>query len=846
MATTSVRALAIGASITLVCLSVTALPAAAEDTAGSAFSRISTYPVYLNLPTDADPSAETVAEISTVTADGNTLISTDAAGQRIGFLDISDPSAPIGKGSVSLAELGHADDQPTSVAAFGDYVLVVIDETGGDFPNPKGRVDVLRLSDRERVASIDLLGQPDSIAISKDGAYAAIAMENQRDEEFTPEGGEEGDLPQAPAGFVQVIELAGTPSEWTADPIALPASALAGLDTPEDAEPEYVSINDHNQLALSLQENNGVVIIDLVSRSIENVFSAGTVDLTQIDTEDDGLIRLDDTLTAVPREPDSIAWIGTDYIATANEGDWKGGSRGWTVFDTAGNVVWDAGNSYEHLAVQHGLYNDGRADNKGAEPEGLAVAEFGGTTYAFVASERSNFVAVYSLTDPTSPRFEQLLFATNGPEGILPIPARNLLAVSSETDDAAARVRAAVNLYQFGPAQPNQPSIISAEVDGLPIGWSALGALTADPVDAGTLYSATDAALAESQLYTIDVTAEPAVITDVLPVIRDGAPATYDIEGLFARPQGGFWLASEGATGPENLMVRIDDAGVVQEEIALPEDVSSHIRNWGLEGITASTNDAGNEVLYIAVQRPLWVDPSLKPAELVPFEGENTTRIGRYDLTRGEWAWFGYELDSTSTAGDWLGLSEITLVDENTLAVIERDKLNGPDAAVKRIMTIEIPSESEIAAAGGAVIPVQKTLALDVLPVLQSFRGWTQEKLEGFTIAADGRLYGVTDNDGLDDATGETQFLRLGSAAEVFGTDPAPTASPEPTNSPEPTSSPAPTSSSVPTASVTPSAVAIGTLPHTGTDQSLLLLGLGGGVALLAAGAVFVSRRRSS
>jgi hypothetical protein len=38
----------------------------------------------------------------------------------------------------------------------------------------------------------------------------------------------------------------------------------------------------------------------------------------------------------------------------------------------------------------------------------------------------------------------------------------------------------------------------------------------------------------------------------------------------------------------------------------------------------------------------------------------------------------------------------------------------------------------------------------------------TQEKLEGLAIAKDGRVYTVTDNDGVDGNTGETQFLRLG------------------------------------------------------------------------------------
>ncbi|MGE0221491.1 MAG: alkaline phosphatase, partial [Mycolicibacterium sp.] len=152
------------------------------------YHRLATYPVYLNRPA-ADPAdAETVAEILTVTPDGTTVIYTDAAAKRIGFLDIRDPAKPVGTGTLSLAELGHADDQPTSVAAAGEFVLVVVDTTGGDFAQPSGRLDVVRVADRTRVHSIDLGGQPDSIAVSPDVAFAAIAMENQRDEEFTPPG----------------------------------------------------------------------------------------------------------------------------------------------------------------------------------------------------------------------------------------------------------------------------------------------------------------------------------------------------------------------------------------------------------------------------------------------------------------------------------------------------------------------------------------------------------------------------------------------------------------------------------------------------------------------------------
>jgi len=43
-----------------------------------------------------------------------------------------------------------------------------------------------------------------------------------------------------------------------------------------------------------------------------------------------------------------------------------------------------------------------------------------------------------------------------------------------------------------------------------------------------------------------------------------------------------------------------------------------------------------------------------------------------------------------------------------------------------------------------------------------------QEKIEGLAVAGNGRLYLVTDNDGVDDANGETQFFDLGPVGEAL------------------------------------------------------------------------------
>lgn len=734
------------------------------------FHRVATYPVYLNLPSDVPSSSTTVAEISDVSADGKTLVYTDALGKRIGFLDISKPDSPQGAGSLSLSQLGDTDDQPTSVAVVGKYVLVVVD-TSESFAKPSGRLDVVRMSDAKRIRSIELGGQPDSIDISGDKSYAAIAIENQRDEDFTPPGEDEGDLPQVPAGFVKVIDLSGPPARWQAhdvdlvaeDGSALPSFVAAGIVEPTDPEPEYVSISRKNKLALTLQENNGIVVIDLRNRTIENVFSAGSVTVEGVDATEDHKVALTDTLTDVAREPDAIGWVDDTHVATANEGDWKGGSRGWTVFDaTDGTVTWDAGNTFERLAVRYGLYNDDRAEKKGSEPEGLSIAKIRGVRYAFVGSERSNFVAVYDISEPAAPKFRQILPATNGPEGILPIPGRDLLAISSEEDDASAGVRASVGLYELGRGAPSFPTIESVDAEGAPIGWSALGALSAKPGDPGTIFAAADTALRPGHIFTVDVSGSPARIVSALSVTQGGEPRALDIEGLHARRQGGFWLAAEGKTGPENKLYRTDSAGAITQTVSLPAEISSHIAKWGLEGVSATNDDRGEHV-WVAVQRPLWVEPS-DPDNTV--DGDSIARIGRYDVEDESWHWYGYPMGSPSGDGDWVGLSEITAVDGDTLAVVERDKLVGPAARNKRIYTVDIPATDGPA---GTLHALEKELAIDVLPALRATNGWTQEKLEGFTIAADGSLYGVTDNDGLEDSTGETVFLRLGKADEVFG-----------------------------------------------------------------------------
>lgn len=194
-------------------------------------------------------------------------------------------------------------------------------------------------------------------------------------------------------------------------------------------------------------------------------FPAGTVDLTQVDATDErpNQIVFNETLAGVLREPDGVTWISNHQFVTANEGDFEGGSRGFTVFDSNGGVAWEAGNRLDHAVAAIGHYPDRRSDAKGNEPENAESARFGRTDHLFIASERASIITVYDLSTPNAPALKQLLPTGAAPEGVLAIPSRDLLVTASESDSREDAVRSSVSLYAYQQAAPTYPTIASAD-----------------------------------------------------------------------------------------------------------------------------------------------------------------------------------------------------------------------------------------------------------------------------------------------------------------------------------------------------------------------------------------------
>lgn len=724
-------------ALALVCAQASSL--AQAQAAPNYFNRIATFEAQRNVPAGRAVSKKSVAEIVAASADGQMLAYTDAEQQGVGLIDISKPEMPQPAGFIAV------DGEPTSLVIVGGRILVAVDASKRNI-QPEGHVATIDMATRKIVALCNVHGQPDSLALDKGAKNLVVVIENQRDESQN-----KGAMPQLPGGNVTIVPLkAGLPDCTAAHPISL--AGLAQI-APTDPEPEFVKVNADGLAVVSLQENNHIVLIDVAKRQVLRHFSAGAVDLKGIDSKRDGVIRASDTASAVPREPDAVAWLDQRRFVTANEGDYKGGSRSFSIINTDGVVEFDSGATLDHVAMRLGHYPERRSNAKGNEPEGAEVGVYGQDRLIFIGSERSSLVTVWQDQGAgKAPTYLQALPAGSGPEGLLAIPQRNLLVVASENDGAA---RAGVMIYQRSASVPSYPTLVSADTPaGPPIGWGAISGTSADIRQAGRLWAVTDSAYATTRILQIDANTTPALITRDITLTKDGKPGRYDGEGLAQRADGGFWVASEGDPGHKdgalsNLLLRVSASGEVQEEIELPASLHSQATRFGFEGVTR-VGEGANEVVWIALQREWKDDP------------KGLVKILRYQPASKTWGVLHYPLDSTRVEGAWVGLSEITAVGPDQLVVIERDNLFG-DASHKTLQTFSVAGLTP-AEPGQAQVPVvAKRLLRKLVGDLQKPRGYVLDKVESFALDVAGQAFVVTDNDGVDGSNGETQFLRLGA-----------------------------------------------------------------------------------
>jgi len=716
-----------------------------------AFNRVSSFLICSQIDPTCNTDNTTSVEHVTATDDGMIVVYSDSDLNVVGMIDISDPSSPVGLGVVDVG------GEPTAIGVVGRYAVSPVD-TSKSAKEPSAVLVVIEIASGEIVARHDLGGQTDGLAVSPDAQFVAVAVENERDEDVPGVDGDAG-LGVLPAGYVVVIDSsASDPTDWVLSNVNV--TGLEGIDFADDPEPEKMDINADNMLVLTLQENNGLIIIDLQSLTVVKSLSAGKVNLTLVDIVEDKVINMDSDLLDQVREPDGIAWISNSHFATADEGDLNGGGRGYTIWNTAGEVVYTSGNTMEHIMARIGHYPEGRSESKGNEPDQIAFGIFEGVHTMFVNSERSSVIVVYDVSDPANPKYLQVLPAVANLKGSRTIPSRGLFVAASQEDEREEKLRAAVNIYEYGEVMPQYPTLVSVNREnGTPIPWGALSGLVA--ASDGYLYAVEDNTFNKNRIFKINPDSYPAVIEEEIRIvdfigvlasadssmhINDDMTVNLDPEGIAIDDDGNFWIAHEGggsAQDPEedfesyNMLLHVTPDGIISNVITLPDELNDIQQPYGFQGVAY---DEGK--LVVTMQRA--------------WGGEDEPRIAVYHLMSKEWEFYFYPLEAPrSQNGGWVGLFDIAPLGGDQYLVLEGDDQAGPDGVIKIITMIDLSSVEAGSKLG-------KTVVVDLVPELLSNGGLLVEKMEGLAVTDDGSVWVVNDNEGTDDNSGETQLMELG------------------------------------------------------------------------------------
>jgi hypothetical protein len=335
-------------------------------------------------------------------------------------------------------------------------------------------------------------------------------------------------------------------------------------------------------------------------------------------------------------------------------------------------------------------------------------------------------------------------------------------------------------IYALQRGEPHYPQLVSDDDGGAPIPWSALSGMTSVPGRPNTLLAVWDSYYSVSNIFRIDVSDRPAVITDVLTITGGARNGSYDPEGIAVAPDATLWLASEGNASDSvpNLLIQTDAQGKVIQEVGLPQAILDCRRTStrrgtlgsGFEGVAILRGAAfSHRYRLIVAQQRGWdyTTPECEHLDdddggLNDLDQPNRTRLWIYDPRTGAWDHVAWELAPKPANAAWVGLSEITEVATGDYIVIERDNLTGDFAGLKTLVKFDRQSAAD------RLISSSDKAVFDLLPRLRANNGWITDKPEGVAVTADGRTYVVTDNDGVDDWSGETWFLSLGRHWHLF------------------------------------------------------------------------------
>jgi DNA-binding beta-propeller fold protein YncE len=345
------------------------------------------------------------------------------------------------EGSVSIIDLSNgAENATVTTVGFADFN--VDGERAGELP------EAVRIYGPNATVAQDL--EPEFVAVTPDGATALVTLQENN--------------------ALAVIDIASA-SVTTIYALGYKDHNAEGNGL--DLSNEDGAINIANWPIFGMYQPDGIAtfVVDGVTYAI----TANEGDARDYDgySEEGEVSEMTLDATAFPDAAtlQAEANMGKAEVTLAT-GDTDGdgdydvlylpGARSFTIWALDGSIVFDSGDQFEQITAEllpeqfnstndeNNTFDD-RSDNKGIEPEEVAVGSVGDRLYAFIGFERLGGVIVYDITDPTAPTY--VTYANNrdfagdpeagtagdlGPEGIKFINAEQspngmpLLVVANE------------------------------------------------------------------------------------------------------------------------------------------------------------------------------------------------------------------------------------------------------------------------------------------------------------------------------------------------------------------------------------------------------------------------------
>lgn len=189
--------------------------------------------------------------------------------------------------------------------------------------------------------------------------------------------------------------------------------------------------------------------------------------------------------TAFPAE---TTGSGTAEDPIVHHALYSNGARSFTIWNSSGELVFDSGDQFERIIAERApnYFNsnedahnfDNRSDNKGPEPEAVAIGEVNGRTYAFIGLERVGGIMIFDVSNPTAPVLQDYvnnrdflapIFVEGelnpdvgdlGIEGMIFVPA-----VESPTGlplvITASEISGTTSVFQFDPGTPEAAAFVA-------------------------------------------------------------------------------------------------------------------------------------------------------------------------------------------------------------------------------------------------------------------------------------------------------------------------------------------------------------------------------------------------